>query len=211
MSKALLNILLALLVACAACDPVGIGDASEDGSAGKKDGLASRDTQGLSEQGGPGDQGAADTLLLDLMKADGPATPKPDAPAPYSKCPPPGGKQCGSSGKKCTWGFNPSSCYYGKVRKAILKTVSSNPSWFKRDDTLKCDVVLTGYKTAYVAATVKNILGQGLCARVDPADDVEVQVKTNATYSEQFRIYSSAKCVRTGGGIYNGRNVPACW
>ena len=137
--------------------------------------------------------------------------PKPDGPAPHTRCPPPGGKKCAASGKTCTWGFNPSSCYYGKVRKAILKTVKDNPSWFKRDDTLKCDVVLPGFKTSYVSTTVKNIQGLGLCARVDPKDDVELQVKDNATYSEQFRIYSSAKCVRNGGGIYNGRNVPSCW
>jgi len=191
------------LVACAACEPITVGGGDWDGSTEQPDTAMVLD--------GLEDHGPWDFKIADRPSIDRPPPPKPDGPAPHTRCPPPGGKKCAASGKTCTWGFNPSSCYYGKVRKAILKTVKDNPSWFKRDDTLKCDVVLPGFKTSYVSTTVKNIQGLGLCARVDPKDDVELQVKDNATYSEQFRIYSSAKCVRNGGGIYNGRNVPSCW
>ncbi|MBZ0119690.1 MAG: hypothetical protein K8H88_22065, partial [Sandaracinaceae bacterium] len=130
---------------------------------------------------------------------------------------PPGGQDCSPLVADCSWGFDPPSCFYSRVVAAIGATQAAHPDWFSRNDEYSCDAIAVGLDDDYMAEVVQRLNGAGLCARVDTGD--EIAVKLNGTYSEQFDIIADPamrtgpppRCVRSGGGSYMGRNVPACF
>ena len=106
--------------------------------------------------------------------------------------------------------FDGPSCFVAKVQKAVNNTVAAHPTWFDYNNQWNCPNILM--VDAFMIAVAADLVGQGVCAIRDPnAPGEEVTVKHDNAFSENFDIYSSAGCARSGAAIYTGYCAPAWW